>query len=394
MGSLLGGMTPRPRDAWGKREAPLRTIVVLLSWITAACSGGATSPEPASGPAGNPQHVADPPAVARSDPASPPSSVVPAQPAAGPAPSPSAPRTLATLLPAPAPPITLAHARALARAADYAGAAAIYDALLEREPDNARYLAGRGYCLILIDGAGELARADLQRARTLAGADERLLALIDHNLELLSQRLGAREEPECRDRAEPVVGTPAATLVDVVAAIVASLPDEWRDVGPPLPTTEAEALTLLCAEEACDPTRRFTSTLAPDGHLATHLVFPVPNGGYRVVANVTGVGVWDARCGASIERLEIVESDGRIVVRSNVSHSEEFEECDGDECATGCAFSGREDVVTVVRADGSRAVRVTIMDRPDGSPVADVPLRFEERGIVVTVCEREQRLPF
>jgi len=248
--------------------------------------------------------------------------------------------------------------------------------------------------LIYVDDAGELARADLQRARTLAGADERLLALIDHNLGLLSERVGAREEPECRDRVEPVVGTEAATLVDVVAAIVAARPDEWRGARLAHPSSEAEALELLCAEEACDPTRRFTSALAPDGRLATHLVFPAPGGGYRVVANVTEIGVWEARCGAPIEQLEIVESDGRIVVRSNVSHMEEGEECDGDECATGCAFSAREDVVTVVRADGSRAVRVTLMDRWDGAPVATVPMRFEEAGIVVTVCEREQRLPF
>ena len=338
-----------------------RAFAVVTLFLAACSSGPEPTPAPAA-PSGAGAAVAPPeaPQVAPEAPQVAPEAHAPQVAPAAVPPLPA--------LPPPPSPITLAHARALAHEERWPDSASVYGALFAATPTDARLLSGRGYALLQMDVDGALAagRADLVRARTLAAGDARLIAMIDHNLELADARSAdtrAAEGSGCTTVIEERSAVHAATLVAVVRAILDAHADWVEDFGMEAPATEDEARAALCDPDVatenpgCTTDAPFITRFAPDEIVAAHLVVPIA-GGFSVFANLIPAASSSGTCPDEVRVERTLPTDStRLRVRALLL-SNELTLCDGidDDCMEGCSWASRSDGVLLVSRDGARAV--------------------------------------
>lgn len=364
----------------------------------------------------------------------------PATPAPTPTPAPPPPTTdpaLDALLPEPAAPISLAHARQLSREGTWLEAAAVYDALARQTPTEARFLAGRGFALASCgrSEAATLARADYERALTLA-SDDAMRSLVHYDLGLLDEREGHAEDArthfteanrlrpsratrealarvsggeaqqaEVTCELEPTADATAVADLRAVFALLLHLEREDYDDGEDveIPETEAEAAALLCHGDPCDTTGPFVSDFVlSSGVFEAHVVVPRPAGGYWVIPRVGPVANGpDARCpdrlvGRPIGSL--ARPGATTLARVRVQWLESFwDECFGeseDDCQDGCWWDAREDLELVLDpatgryAIGSARIALEVAVDEGESLLPEPAFVLGERGLELTACDR------
>lgn len=282
------------------------------------------------------------------------------------------------------PPITLRHARELAASEAYEEAAAIYAALLASDPDDARLHAGRGFCAMHLSGGLGLARRDMERARILAGDDRRLQSLILHNLDELAEREAAACEVEIT-RLDAVL---VSTMVEVIQRLV---PAGWERRS--LPTEERAATEYLCSAP-CDPAHRFVANLVVGGMETGHLVTPGA-GGVWVLAGVTAEAEVEARCGAPLENVAVVDEEGWVRITSEAEIQEMIcvgasGEEDTEDCIDACESGRRHYVTTFATGDGTRGVRLRVSMPERGARRPSVTR--DSTGITLQACDARGRV--
>lgn len=384
--------------------------IALASFLlTLAC--GPSAPNPPTVAPATAEPPAEPPPGATAEPAPVAADPHPADPTALPAASDETRSALSALLGDAPAPITLAHARALARSGAWLASAAVYDALLAEEPNDAHLLSGRGYALLRSGDARALplSRLDLDRALSLARTD-RARAMVHFNIGVWEEASGNppaalasyleahRLNGGVRASAEAITrlgGTPpphherargelsevqraseVRTLVEVAAVVIASFEADYLadDFAPP--ATEEAAATFLGEDfDAHGPS--LSSWVPHEGLDEVHLI--VPSGsGFWVLPRVAGAPSGPtSRCPDSVSLdLDPITSGGRrfVVLRSTMLENY-FDECDyaadDDDCLEGCYWTGVHDAAVVLDIGSGRYVRGSL-DR-DVAPSGNDP---------------------
>jgi hypothetical protein len=322
---------------------------------------------------------------------------------------PPEPPTLATLLPPASRPITLQHARELAKAGSWLAAAAVYGAMFEADPKDVRALSGRGFALASSGDprADALARADYVRALELP-ATPAAKAMVHFNLASLEERLGnrdaAREQfgkayalkptESARHGIERMGGTPpakpgaprcevttpaqaerATSTLDVLRRIRKAQRDTHE-----LPADDNAASKELCGG-ACE--NAFLSTLGDhggtiEGHVVVH-----ERGGFWVIPQLVSGNGPDARCPDEI--VDIAVTHEGPLVRASFSLLVNFwDDCDmqDPDCLNGCFWETRVDHVVLVDEAKGRWMMVT-GTAPENDVGGDGPWqRLEETKVL------------
>lgn len=356
---------------------------------------------------------------------------------------------LAALLPDAPGEVSLAHARSLAHDGTWLEAAAVYDALAQGAPTEARYVAGRGFALASCGDprALPLARADYLRALELA-TDDPTRALVHYDLGLLDEHAGHTDDARAHyaeanrlrpshAAAEALARTggvdttsdsdalvcelePTATaeavadLRAVVALLVRTEGSDWIEDPDdlPLPTSEAEAAELLCHGHACDVSGAFVSDFVLTSDVfEAHVVVPRPSGGYWVIPRVGPVanGI-AARCPDELRGAPagtLARPSAGSLVRVHVTWLENFwNECFGDEeegdeeeeCLDGCWWDARKDLEILVDAETGRyaigSARRALDEEVEEGPslLPPEPFTVVDGNVVFTGCGHHDRV--
>lgn len=331
-------------------------------------------------------------------------------------PSPLVP--LAELLPRAPAPISLQHARTLAKDGTWAEAAAIYNALVVADPKDARALAGRGFALASWGDPRVVghARADLDAALAM-GPERKLAAAIRFNAGNLEEAVGDRaraaahyrESTALRPSADashalarvggdpkrvfgegarcefdgPLRATAARSFSDAVTKIRAVQVDAPKRRK----LNDADAQALLC-DGAC-PADAFVAMLGfldgpseEEASTEAHLIIPRAKATTWVIPRLAMGNGNAARCPDEIVDITVDDVAGLVRARLTllVNH---LEECDDEVkgCLPGCFWMSRTDyVVWAAPATGEHVVlRSTLtLEEPTAAPWQ----RLEEQPVL------------